>query len=216
MEEKTGKDTSGELSDLLRQTIREGRGILGELADANRQLDQSARELCDSLNRLICLPPPRLPRRRGLTKAIAEWREERRLRREARCLIKSYRGYMALLGNYMALLGKIKQEAKDMGLGDGVYTDNTGTRGIIGTVGTEPGKKDRMARAEREQEWREKNNREVSPSANPPCPTPRTGRRSCTSTRPPGRYYDDNRPGLQGQQQLLCDGMPPGVLLLGP
>jgi len=66
MEEKTNREptTTKELSDLLRQTVREGKEILGELADANRQLDQSARELCDSLNRLVSLPPPRFPRRR--------------------------------------------------------------------------------------------------------------------------------------------------------
>jgi len=57
--------TIEELSDLLRQTVEEGRGILGEVADANRQLGQSARELCDSLNRLVSPPPMPLPRRRG-------------------------------------------------------------------------------------------------------------------------------------------------------
>ena len=45
-------------------TIEE-RGILGEVADANRQLSQSARELCDSLNRLVSPPPMLPPRRRG-------------------------------------------------------------------------------------------------------------------------------------------------------
>jgi len=58
--------TTEELSDLLRQTVPGGREILDEIADANRQLHRSARELCDSLNQLIPFPSPPIlsPKRR--------------------------------------------------------------------------------------------------------------------------------------------------------
>jgi hypothetical protein len=64
MAENKQPSTIKELADLFQETMQEGREILGEMNEANRELHQSAKDLCDSFNRFASLPPPQFPRRR--------------------------------------------------------------------------------------------------------------------------------------------------------